>query len=156
MSGLFVWYFWSLGLKCCLVWCPLRPAPCSDCCSLSSLSSLRLLGCSSTTFFFLFLSLSLSQALGNHKPLRGLGFPLCFFVLDADSDFDPYALLLTFTQVSAPHTCFFLFFRRRRVVLWWWLFLPGLSVCLFSACLPSGSVLLSGLVFVGWWVALLA
>ena len=29
MFGLFVRHSWSLGSKCCLVWCPLRPAPCS-------------------------------------------------------------------------------------------------------------------------------
>ena len=48
MLGILVWFFWSLGLECCLVWCPLGPDPCMPRCLLS---------------LSLFLSLSLSLSL---------------------------------------------------------------------------------------------
>ena len=34
---------------------------------------------------------------GNPSPFWGLGFPLCFFALDADSVFNPYSKLRTYT-----------------------------------------------------------
>ena len=64
---------------------------------------------SSATFF----SLSLSLRRWGTPNLFGLGFPLCFFILDTLSALDPYALLVTYTQAS-PRTCFFFFFSSRR------------------------------------------
>ena len=57
--------FWSLGLECCLVWCPLRPDPCQPRCLLSPLAlSLVCVG------YFRrrrSLSFSFSQVLGKPK-----------------------------------------------------------------------------------------
>ena len=65
MSGLFVCYFWSLGSRCFLVWCPLRPAPYLDCCSLSSLSFFGggIVGMFVDDVFFFFLIFSFSLSL---------------------------------------------------------------------------------------------
>ena len=69
---------------------------------------------SSATFF----SLSLSLRRWGTPNLFGLGFPLCFFILDTLSALDPYALLVTYTQAS-PRTCFFFFFLLVVVARFW-------------------------------------
>ena len=62
----------------------------------------------SSTPCFLF---SFSQALGKPKPPSGcLGFPLCFFELDAIAHSDPYISPCTYTKVTRPHLFFFFFF----------------------------------------------
>ena len=62
------------------------------------------------------LPFSFSQGLGKPKPPSGgLGFPLCFFDLDAIAHSNPYSELRTYTMAT-PRTCllFFCFRRRRR------------------------------------------
>ena len=83
-----VWVSWSSGLKCCLVWCPSRPAPCLlDVCVPSLCCWVR----SPTTF--LFLSFSFSGAGETQTPFGVWVSPCVLFFLDADYVFDPYALL---------------------------------------------------------------
>ena len=90
-----VWVSWSSGLKCCLVWCPLRPAPCLlDVCVPSLF--LSLFGMFADDVFLSFSALPL-RCWGNPNPFWGLGFPQCFFFMDTDFVFNPYTLLLTFT-----------------------------------------------------------
>ena len=111
MSGLFVWYFWSLGSRCCLVWCPLRPAPSSDCCSLSSFS---VFGCWDVRRRrFLLLCLSLSGA-GEPQTPSGFVFPLVFLRPGRGLRLRPVPLLCLLYQGFAPHLFFFFCFRRRR------------------------------------------
>ena len=52
--GYSVYFSWSLGLECCLVWCPLGPDPCMPRCWLSSLS----------LSIYIYISLSLSFVFG--------------------------------------------------------------------------------------------
>ena len=80
-----------------------------------------------------FLSFSLSQVLGKlQTPFWGLGFPLCFFTLDADSVFNPYSDAPTPTPRSPfPRTVFIVFRRssgNRSVV---WFFFCRASVCMW-------------------------
>ena len=105
LSGLLVWYFWSLGSKCCLVWCPLRPAPSSVCCSLSSFS---FFGCWDVRRrrFFLFLSLS---GAGEPQTPAGFVFPLVFLRPGRGLRHRPVPLHFLLHQGFAPHLFFFLF-----------------------------------------------
>ena len=66
----------------------------------------------STTPFSLFL---LSQVLGKPKPISGLGFPLCLFILATISLFNPHALLRTYIKVTAPRLFFFVFAVVARI-----------------------------------------
>ena len=72
-----VWVSWSSGLKCCLVWCLLRPAPCLLYVCVPSLF-LSLFGMFADDVFLSFCSPS--QVLGKPKPLLGFGFPLVFLL----------------------------------------------------------------------------
>ena len=165
MSGFCFWLFRFLSVLCDAVvisqgsvFCPcsfepfttrpvfggcLRPS--------SSSSSSSVWFASSATFFFFFLSLSLRR--WGTPNLFGLGFPLCFFILDTLSALDPYVFRFTYTQ-TLPRACFF---RRRRsfpvrcflvsclVGRWsWWVFFlylvlvfVGLLLCLCFLSWPS-------------------
>ena len=65
---------WSLGLKCCLVWCPLRPAPLFALVFvvLSFFSGCLVGFVDAVLSLSLSLSFFLSQALGKPKPLSGV------------------------------------------------------------------------------------
>ena len=69
--------------------------------------------------FYLCLPFSL-RCWGNPNPLRGLGFPLCFFFVATLSDLDPFILIRTFSEVRLQPLFFFFFSRRRRRSLVWW------------------------------------
>ena len=97
-SGLFVSRVGS-----CLVIQPFKTRPVSVFCLGPSLSFC--LVCSPATFFLFFLSLS--QALGKPKPLRGLGFPLWLFFVRTDFDLDPFFLFRSYIKVQLPHLFFF-------------------------------------------------
>ena len=114
--GYSVWFSWSLGLEC-LVYRPLGPDPCMPRYMLSPLSLLCSVFSSAP-----FRSLSLSlRCWGNPNPFWGLGFPLCFFIMDAHYDLDPFVFTFSFTNVPAPPCvcvcCFFFVGARVSVCL---------------------------------------
>ena len=94
----------------------------------------------STTPFSLFL---LSQVLGKPKPISGLGFPLCLFILATISLFNPHALLRTYIKVTAPRL--FFFFPSSLVFLVW-VFSGWSGWVVFSGgwCSGGGSLHASG------------
>ena len=97
--------FLSLGLGSCLVFKPFKPRPVFGFCLCPSF--LCLVCFVAAVFSLVF---SFSQALGKPKPpLGGLGFPLCFFDLDAIAHFDPYSDLRTYTMATPSICLFFLF-----------------------------------------------
>ena len=89
----FLCFSWSWGLKCCLVWCPLRPAP------LFALVFVVLSFFSFVMGMFVgdaFLSVFLSlRRWGNPSPVWGLGFP-------CDSSSWTRSTTTTRTSCSAP------------------------------------------------------
>ena len=54
--------------------------------------------------------------LGKPKPISGLGFPLCLFILATISLFNSYALLHTYIKVTAPRLPLFFFFASSSFV----------------------------------------
>ena len=135
MSGLSVWYFWSLGSRCCLVWCPSRLAPCSDWCSLSSLSFFGCWDVSRRRFsLFLFVSLSLRR--------WGTTNPCGVCVSPSVSSSWPRTPTPNRTPCSAPTprlrpapVFFFLVVVARlparcfaRFLSWFWLVFPGVGL----------------------------
>ena len=80
--------------------------------------------------------LFLSGAGETQTPFGGLGFPLCFFDLDAIAHSDPYSELRTYTMAT-PRTCLFFFFSFSSssplvfrfgcfsVLSWWCWVVPG-------------------------------
>ena len=110
-------------------------------------------------------SLSLSLRRWGNPNLFGLGFPLCFFILDTLSALDPYIFLLTFPKASLPHLFFFLsssslvsgsvFSRFLSCRCWWswWVFFCPWSWSLSGCCVTSvsflGLVALSSFFWVG-------
>ena len=134
----FVRFFWDgccfLVVRCFCLWgwnavrfCALQDltlACYNGCCPLSlSLA----VSCVRRRCFFLSLSL---RRWGNPNPFWGLGFPLCLFILDADSDFDPYFLLLTYTKATPSPCFFFFFFASASFVFLVWVF----SFCSGAVC----------------------
>ena len=141
---LLVWVSWSSGLKCCLVWCPLRSAPCLlDVCVPSFF--LLLFGTfADDVLVSFFLSL---RRWGNPNPVWGLGFPLCSLPLGRGLRLRSVPLAQHIHLGIAPAPVFFFSLRRRRrrwsvgwycggrlrscsgfFVLWWWVVVLGLSV----------------------------
>ena len=99
--------------------------------------------------FYLCLPFSL-RCWGNPNPLRGLGFPLCFFFVATLSDFDPFILIRTFSEVRLQ-PLFFFFFSFFVVVVARWSgggrlrscsgsFYYVVVGCCLSACLVFGLV----------------
>ena len=138
----FVWVSWSSGLRCCLVWCPLGPAPCSLRCLLSALSFLFVGMFAGDVFLSVFLSLS--GAGETQTP---------FGVWVSPSVSSSWTRISSSTRSSsssppprprpAPAVFFFFFFDARVGVF---------CVCVCgSRCLVCVSVCLS--VFRSWWVA---
>ena len=129
-----MWYFWSLGSKCCLVWCPLRPAPYSDCCSLSFF--FFFFGCWDVRrrrfcFFSFFLSLSL-RCWGNTNPCG-----VCVSPSVSSSWTRTPTSTRTSSSSPSPRLRPAPFFFSPSLVCWWWLFL-GCGGC-FRPLLLGGS-----------------
>ena len=107
-----MWVSWSSGLKCCLVWCPSRPAPCLlDVCVPSlSFSFVVWYGRRRRSCFF-FLSF---RRWGNPNPVWGLGFPLCSLPLGRRLRLRSVRLVQHIHLGIAPAPVFFVPSRRRR------------------------------------------
>ena len=117
----------STRLKCCLVWCPLRSAPCLlDVCV--PLSFFCCLVRSPTTFLFLSLSL---RRWGNPNPVWGLGFPLCSLPLGRG--------LRLRSGLRDPHV-----HQGRAQPLFLFFFLSSLAGMVVVGCGVSVSVWLGG------------
>ena len=101
--------FLSLGLVFVMDFKPFKPRPVFGFLYVSLFFSCIWLVSSTPCFLFLFL-----RRWGNPN-LFGLGFPLCFFDLYADYDYDPYFFLITYTQAS-PGPCFFFFLSSPSLV----------------------------------------
>ena len=110
-------------------------------CSFEPFTTRPMFGFYLLVFFFLYglfvdavsLSVSLSLRRWGNPNLFGLGFPLCFFDLDALSDIDPYIFPYSYTKVPPPHLFFvFLAVVRAGSFLRFW-FSGGVAVrVLFS------------------------
>ena len=98
---------------------PFRTCPLFALMFVSPLSFLLFTSVCRRRFSLFLFSLSLSQVLGKPKPISGLGFPLCLFILATISLFNPHALLHTYIKVTAPRLFFFFSSRRRRLLVWW-------------------------------------
>ena len=112
---LLVWVSWSSGLKCCLVWCPLRSAPCLlDVCVPSFF--LLLFGTfADDVFVSFFLSL---RRWGNPNPVWGLGFPLCSLPLGRGLRLRSVPLAQHIHLGIAPAPVFFFFASSSSLVCW--------------------------------------
>ena len=128
----FVWVSWSSGLRCCLVWCPLGPAPCSLRCLLSSLSFL-LVGMFAGDVF-LSVSLSLSGA-GETQTHFGFGLPLVSLHPGHDLPLRSVRHAPHLHPGSRPALFFFFLGGVRVGVSRVWFLLSGLSACVSVCCL---------------------
>ena len=124
-----VGFFLSLGLACCLFFCPSGPDPCRPGCLWSPLSFFVFGLFDGDVFLSVFLSF---RRWGNPNPFWGLGFPLCF----RDHDL-PLRSVLRGRHLHQGCRPPLLFFFRRRSFFWW------LLVVVCRVC--SGPLSLS------WW-----
>ena len=135
MLGILDWFFWSLGLECCLVWCPLGPDPCMPRCWLSLFSLSLSLSCVRIAVGVVFFFLSFSGAGETQTP---------FGVWDSPCVSSSWPRTTCSTRTSSPSPSprsprlvfFFLFSTLAWVVLWVLFSLPGLAVWWsFAACI---------------------
>ena len=140
LLGFLCGFSWSLGWECCLVWCPLRPAPLfAWVFGVPSLFFLLFGMFAGDVFLFFFAPLSLSQALGKPKPRLGVGFPLVFSSCWTRTSSTTRTPSSASTPRRRPRTCFFFSVRRSRGCFLG-MVLAALSVCLsvyLSICLSA-------------------